>query len=70
MKYLNMDGELHSTEGSGDNERDCCTILGKQCFRCGGFVHGQPVWSGIAESCENCDAKDWADEPDPQTERF
>lgn len=52
-RWLNMDGEIHT------NERDCCRSLGKTCRTCGGFVHCQPVYGAIAESCELCEVNDW-----------
>lgn len=50
-----MDGDEHTTA------RDCCAILGRECRKCGGFVHVQPVYGALAELCEGCpeDAHYW-----------
>lgn len=44
-----MDGELHV-------EGECCgenRIMGRVCA-CGGRLHQQPVYGGIADLCERC----------------
>lgn len=50
-RETNMDGELHV-------EGECCepgrSILGRWCRDCGARVHCQPVYGGIAETCEAC----------------
>lgn len=53
MLVSNMDGEIHTSE------RDCCIILGRECRKCSGFEHGQPIYGGIMPSCENCDKEFW-----------
>lgn len=45
-----MDGELH-VEGECCGEDD---IMGRECPRCGGRLHQQPVYGGIANNCEVC----------------
>lgn len=54
-RQADMDGDEHTTA------RDCCTILGRTCQKCGGFVHVQPVYGALAELCEGCpeDAHYW-----------
>lgn len=56
-REANMDGELHV-------EGECCgegSILGRTCTKCGGRLHRQPVYGGVAELCERCpeDAAQW-----------
>lgn len=54
-REINIDGELHVTGA-------CCVdaIMGHDCPKCGGTVHQQPVYHGIADYCENCDADAWS----------
>lgn len=55
-RVANMDGDDH-------REGDCCKLghFGAVCTKCGGRVHRQPVYGGIAELCEGCpeDAHYW-----------
>lgn len=60
-RWIVLDGEYHV-------ERDCCSPdggLGKVCGKCGGRVHTQPVYAGLAEACEGCDT-DWQQGPPPK----
>jgi hypothetical protein len=53
-REANMDGELHVTGA-------CCidSIMGDDCPKCGGILHQQPVYHGIADLCEVCDIDVW-----------
>ena len=59
MKYIILDGELHTTE------KECCSIFHRICKKCGGFVHRQPAFGCIMEVCEGCDG-DWEVGPIPE----
>ena len=59
---INIDGEIHvAGECCGDGY-----VTGSVCRRlvdgvaCGARVHEQPVYGGIATTCERCDRKDWS----------
>lgn len=60
-RWANMDGQLHFM-----GERRCCSILGRACPRCSAFVHVMPVYGGLMEYCETCDASAFNDPPAPE----
>lgn len=47
-----MDGSTHEapTRNTG-----CCDSVGKQCTKCGSWMHYQPVYGGYFYQCEKCD---------------
>lgn len=62
LRWTQIDGDYHTTR------RDCCSPVWEPfnpCRKCGGFVHVQPVYGGLADSCEICDAANWRSDEAP-----
>ena len=55
-RILMMDGSEHTVPGrrTRDDEGCDCAVHGKNCPKCGGFMHFQPIYGGQYWECEDC----------------
>lgn len=52
VRVFEMDGSEHEAP---ERLTGCCGHFGKECSKCGGFMHYQPTYGGYFYRCEDCE---------------